>query len=323
MTTPPAFARSYPNLALARLGCEVVAASDDFFADKSRIILDAPPVFLPNKYDANGKWMDGWETRRRRGGGNDWCVIKLPRAADIVGVDIDTAHFTGNYPLAASLEFCGQEAKTAKAIKEWTPLLPQTPLQGDSHHYLPAETPKQTPARWLRLSIFPDGGIARLRVYGRARPAAGKGKDMAALLNGGRVVAVSDSHFGAPENMLMPGRGKNMGDGWETRRRRTPGSDWALIALGGRGKVCRVELETTHFKGNYPAAFSLNSACAPDLNDSAAIAASMFWQELLPQKPLTANAKHAIAIPKAREATHIRLNIYPDGGVSRFRVFVA
>lgn len=319
-SSPPDFVRRYPNVALERLGCRVVAASDDFFADRARLIAPQAPVFIPGKFDEHGKWMDGWETRRRRGGGNDWCIVQLGQEVELAGVDIDTTHFTGNYPHAAALE--AGSGDNAERIA-WQPLIGQTALAGDSHHYLPTPAVR---ARWLRLSIFPDGGVARLRVHGRvvADAAAGeKGEcDLAALVNGGRIVEVSDSHFGAPENMLMPGRGADMGDGWETRRRRGPGNDWAVIALGAAGVIRRVEVDTAHFKGNYPAAFSLNAACVPDLHDAACAAASMFWPPLLAETPLTADAEHVFSeLLLAEPVTHVRFNIYPDGGISRLRLF--
>lgn len=315
----PEWAARLPNLALTRLGGEVVAASDDFFADKARLISADPPVFVPGKFDENGKWMDGWETRRRRGPGNDWCVVRLGREADVEGVDVDTTHFTGNFPHACALEAgCGETLDDVR----WQPLVAQTPLSGDSHHYWVTEKVR---ARWLRLSIFPDGGVARLRVYGRVpAPVAADGMvDLVALENGGRVIAVSDSHFGAPINMLMPGRGVNMGDGWETRRRRVPGSDWAVLALGAPGVVRRVEVDTAHFKGNFPAAFSLNAVCVPDLHDAACVAAGMFWPPLMAQHPLSADTAHVFTTDILNDApiTHVRFNIYPDGGISRLRLF--
>ncbi len=317
----PDFTRYYPNVALARLGCEVVAASDDFFADKQRLIQPQAPVFIADKFDDHGKWMDGWETRRRRSGGNDWCVLRLGQEVEIAGVDIDTSHFTGNYPHAAALEI-GTGAKDATVENiQWQPLLPQTALAGDTHHYLATAAQR---GNYLRLSIYPDGGIARLRVYGRviSNITAESECDLAALTNGGRVIDVSDSHFGAPDNMLMPGRGVNMGDGWETRRLRTPGNDWAVIALGHAGTIERIVVDTAHFRGNYPAAFSLNAAYVPTLHDSACVAASMFWQPLFAKTELSANAEHEFdsGVLISEPVTHVRLNIYPDGGVSRLRL---
>ena len=318
----PDFTRRYPNVALERLGASVVAASDDFFADKARLLQPQPPVFIPDKFDEHGKWMDGWETRRRRGSGNDWCIVRLGQPVTLAGVDIDTSHFTGNYPHAAALEISADSADIAPDAVSWRPLIASRQLAGDSHHYI--ETAAET-ARWLRLSIYPDGGIARLRVYGQIAGTAAPGTecDLAAITNGGRVIAVSDSHFGAPDNILMPGPGINMGDGWETRRRREPGNDWAVIALAAAGVIRRIRVDTSHFKGNYPAAFSINAAQVGDLPDAACVAASMFWPELYGKTELAADSiyetEEGILITEA--VSHIRLNIYPDGGVSRLSLF--
>ena len=317
----PAFARRYPNLALPRLGCEAVAASDEFFAPKERLVAAAAPVFVPGKYDARGKWMDGWETRRRRETGNDWCVLRLGKPARVFGIDLDTTHFTGNFPPAASVEtVAGDPADWRKA--KWIPLVPRQALGPNARHFIAVADP--APRRWLRLSIFPDGGVARLRVYGLFAPSlkTGAAGDLAAMMNGARIVAASDRHFGAPENMLAPGRADNMGDGWETRRRRAPGFDWAIVALARPGVVQRAEIDTAHFKGNFPESCALRAAFAPDADDESLVAQSMFWPEILPRQKLSANRVHAFEkIARHEPATHARLDIHPDGGVSRLRLF--
>lgn len=319
---PPPFTTQYPNLAQERLGCLVIDASDEFFADKSRLISPTDPVFIPDKFDDHGKWMDGWETRRRREGGNDWCIIKLGQTIEIAGIDIDTSHFTGNYPPACAIEISSDTADTTSDTINWQPFIAQMPLKGNSHHYI--KTPFVR-GRYLRLSIYPDGGIARLRVYGRVIPPPNPTEtiDLIALVNGGRVIEVSDSHFGAPNNMLMPHRGINMGDGWETRRRREPGNDWAVLALGTAGIISRIEVDTAHFRGNYPAAFSLYAAHVPQLDDTACVTASTSWQPLFAKTPLTADAEHCYTegILINDPISHIRFNIYPDGGISRLRLF--
>ncbi len=317
----PAFTTRYPNLALERLSCSVVEASDDFFADKARLISPLEPVFIPGKFDEHGKWMDGWETRRRRQGGNDWCIIQLGQDIEIAGVDIDTSHFTGNYPHACALEVSEDVIGNGGNVN-WQPLICQMPLNGNSHHYVETALVR---GRSLRLSIYPDGGIARLRVYGRVINTTNPTEeiDLVALVNGGRVIEVSDSHFGEPNNMLMPGRGINMGDGWETRRLREPGNDWAVLALGIAGVVRRIEVDTAHFKGNFPAVFSIHAAYVPQLHDAACVAASMFWQPLFEKTALTADAVHTFneGVLINDVITHVRFNIYPDGGISRLRLF--
>jgi allantoicase len=284
-----------------------------------------PAVFIAGKFDDNGKWMDGWETRRRRGPGHDHCVIRLGLPGAIRGFDIDTSHFTGNYPPAASIEACLVEGEPGKDT-EWVELLAPARLGGDSHHYLAIQDARV----WshLRLHIYPDGGIARLRVYGEvARDWSQRGGDrlydLAAIENGGRPVAWNDAHFGHPINLLAPGRGQNMGDGWETRRRREPGSDWTVIALGCAGSIRRIEIDTAHFKGNYPDRFSLQAANAGNVPDEALVTQSMFWPVLLPEQPLSMDAVHVFSdqLADLGPVTHVRFNIIPDGGVSRLRLW--
>lgn len=295
-----------------------MAASDDFFAPKANLLKPEPPVFIPGKYTARGKWMDGWESRRRRTPGHDWCVVALGMRGRVRGVDVDTSFFTGNFP-----SHCSIDARD-DAAAAWTTILPATALQGDSHNYLPVEDDR--PWTQLRLNIVPDGGVARLRVYGEvvvdwARVAPGKKVvDLAALLHGGLVVAASDVHYGAKDNMLMPGRAGNMGDGWETRRRRGPGHDWAIVRLGTPGLLTRVEIDTNHFKGNYPDMASVEGCFAPGAPlDTFASAA---WIDVLPPTKLRAHHRHLFSkeLRHRGPVSHVRLNIFPDGGVSRFRV---
>ncbi|WP_374513447.1 allantoicase [Niveibacterium sp.] len=318
----PDFTRHYTNLADPRLGAEAIACSDDFFAEMSRMLSPDEPVFIPGKYDAHGKWMDGWESRRKREPGNDWCVVRLARAARIAGVDIDTRHFTGNYPPGASLEACFCKAGDPAADAVWTPLLPTVALQGNAHHYHAISSD----AAWthMRLSIYPDGGIARLRVYGRPATAHAPGSeiDLAAAINGAWVIATNNEHFGRAATLLLPGRGVNMGDGWETRRRREPGNDWCVIALAAPGIIERVEVDTAHFKGNYPDACSLQAACMTGGTEQTLITQSMFWPELLAPQKLQMDAVMGFDnLAKLSAVTHVRFNIYPDGGVSRLRLF--
>ncbi len=311
------------NLASPRLGTEVAFASDEFFADKARLIDDNEPVFVPGRYDDHGKWMDGWETRRRRGGGFDWCVLRLGVPGDIEYVDIDTRHFTGNYPPAASLDGCAEEGQPGPS-SVWHSLVPSSALGPNSQHLFKVSCDR--PVRWLRLSIFPDGGVARLRVYGKPVFDPGKGRDseieLSALKNGGRLLAASDTHYGPPWVILTPGRGRDMGDGWETRRRREPGYDWVIVALGHPGVVRRVEVDTAHFKGNFPDEVSMQAALAPPIPDAAIVTQSMFWATLLPPQKLQADHIHSFGdVAALGSVNHVRINIHPDGGISRLRVF--
>jgi allantoicase len=322
----PEWARQCTNLADSRLGAEALCCSDDFFAPMARLLQAGEPVFVPGKYDEHGKWMDGWESRRRRGGGHDWCVVRLASPGNLIGVDIDTRFFTGNYPPAASLDGC-PEGSDPNLTESWQTLLPVTPLRGDRHHALPL--PEAARARvfsHVRLNLLPDGGVARLRVYGRPRGAARRGDDglvdLAAALNGACPVAWNDAHYGAPVHLLLPGRGADMGDGWETRRRREPGFDWCLIALACAGEIRRIEVDTAHFKGNHPDRCSLQAGHADGLDADSLIAQAQFWPTLLPETKLEADRQHRFRADTALGAvTHVRFNLHPDGGVSRLRLW--
>jgi allantoicase len=302
-----------------RLGTRVTYATDDFFAAKERLIESPDPVFVDGKYDDHGKWMDGWESRRKRGPGHDYCIIRLGIPGIVHGVDIDTSFFTGNYPPQASIDACVSTDDVPPG--EWTEILPKTGLEGDAHHLLPIES--NTVWSHLRLNIFPDGGIARLRVYGEVQPDFGSvdgAIDLVALENGGRALACSDEHYGSMHNLNVAGRGVNMGDGWETARRRGPGNDWVIMALGHAGTIEQVEIDTAHFKGNFPdrvsleaASFDSNGEATPD---------SDAWQVLLPESKLQADRQHGFAeeLEDTGPVTHVRMSIYPDGGVSRLRL---
>ena len=318
----PDFVQRFPNLASPRFGSFAVSTSDDFFAAKERMLADAPPVFITDKYDDHGKWMDGWESRRRRDGGYDWCIIELGVDGLIHGAEIDTSFFTGNFPPAASIEACAPGDDTEDPAS-WKEVLEKSPLKGDHRQFFAIDN--QGPWRYVRLNIFPDGGVARLRLYGEAAPSWGETSDdaaleLTALKNGGRIIAYNDAHYGDLWALLSEGRGKTMGDGWETRRRREPGNDWIIIALGARGLIEQIEIDTAHFKGNFPDGASIEGA---DLSSDADISAAV-WEEIMPRQKLKADSVHNFDsgdIKAPSPVTHVRLNIFPDGGVSRFRIF--
>lgn len=322
----PDFVYDYVNLASPLMGAKAVLASDEFFAAKERVLQDEPAVFKPDVFDDNGKWMDGWETRRRRNGGNDWLLIRLGVPGVVKGVDIDTSHFTGNYPPAAQIEAIYSE-ETPDPNGRWRPLVRTTALNPSSHHYVPVGD--LDPVNWLKLSIYPDGGVARLRVYGVPNrdwtDEERRGEiELSAARHGGRVIAYNDAHYGNVMALLSEGRGRTMGDGWETRRRREPGNDWIIIALAAPGVVDRIEVDTAHFKGNFPDRCSIQAARVEQGTQQSLITQSMFWPELLAPQELRADAIHGFeagAIAKLGPISHIRLNIFPDGGVSRLRLF--
>ncbi len=312
--------REWIQLEQPRLGTRVTVATDEFFAAKERLIQPAEPVFVDGKYDDHGKWMDGWESRRRRTPGFDFCIVRLGVPGIVRGVDIDTRYFTGNYPPQASLDACVSEDDEPDS--DWTEIVPMTELAADAHHFLPIESEQV----WthLRLNIYPDGGIARLRIYGEVRPEledTGDVVDLVALKNGGRALSASDEHYGSKHNLNVPGRGVNMGDGWETARRRGPGNDWVILALGRPGIVERIEVDTAHFKGNYPDRVSIEAATFA--SHDAAAADSERWQTLLPESKLHMDQQHYFEseLNDIGPVSHVRLSIYPDGGVSRLRVY--
>jgi allantoicase len=319
------------NLAAERLGARALLASDEFFAPKENLVKPGRGVFIADQYTDHGKWMDGWESRRKRTPGHDWCVIRLGLAGHVQGVDIDTNHFLGNHPPYASLDACAlpgnpaPEAFASGAVK-WTEILPRAPLRPGSQNLFAIASAE----RWthVRLHIYPDGGVARLRVFGRVIPdwsavAADAPLDLAAIEHGGSVVAASDMFFGNKENLILPGDSTHMGDGWETRRRRGPGNDWAIVRLGRVGRVRRVEIGTRHFKGNYPDRCSLDACHAHEREIDALTWPEFEWKPLLAETKLEADHAHIFEkeLRDVGACTHVRLNICPDGGVSRMRVF--
>ncbi len=323
----PDWAKRSIDLANPRLGAKALYASDDFFAEVARMLDPAPAQFIPGKFDDNGKWMDGWETRRKRTEGYDWCLLKLGVKGVIRGFDVDTSHFTGNYPPAVMIEGTVSNTDDVEALKaaEWTEVLPSTSLGPDSHHILESVSD----AAWthLRVNIYPDGGIARLRVYGQPVGGDLSGDalvDLVAMENGGRAVSWNNAAFGSSiNNLLLPGRGINMGDGWETRRRREPGNDWCVLQLAAPGVIEKIEVDTAHYKGNYPDRCSFQAAYVKGGTDESATVQAMFWPVLLPEQKLQMDAVHTFSEQLAQlgPVTHVRFNIFPDGGVSRVRLW--
>lgn len=316
-----------PDLAAERLGGAVIAANDEFFAPKEGLIKAGPPEWREGVYTERGKWMDGWETRRRRTPGHDWAIIRLGVPGIVRGVVIDTSFYTGNYPEFASIDACSLPTyRLSDLPTRWKPLLKKTALQGNTTNTfaITSRLPVLPSSRvtHLRLNIFPDGGVARLRVHGEPVPdesvfQAGREVDLAALENGGLIVGASDMHYGNPQNLLLPGRSTHMGDGWETKRRRGPGHDWSIVRLARRGVIERIELDTDHYKGNAPA------HCMLEYTDAAGSFKpdSAKWQTLLPKTALQPHTRHRWERTRPKPATYVRLNIYPDGGVARLRLF--
>jgi allantoicase len=329
----PAFATGTVNLASAGLGAKGIFSTDEFFAPLSRMLADAPPFWDASLYDDNGKWMDGWESRRKRVPGHDHAVIRLAMPGRIHGLDIDTHWFTGNYPPFASVEaaFSPDRDPDPNDDAAWTEILAKSPLGPSAHHFF-ENADKQKVWTHLRLHIYPDGGVARLRVYGTAffdwsKVGADEEIDLGYIFHGAKSLAWSDSHYGHPDKILGPGRGNNMGDGWETKRRRGPGHDWVIIRLGHPGLIRRVSVDTQYFKGNFPDTCQLLGANMPDLGDTlsdAQIAASENWKPILTHQKLQAHHIHDYAganVADIGPVTHVRYGMFPDGGTMRLRLY--
>jgi allantoicase len=311
-----------PDLASRLLGGGVPDANDEFFAARDNLINAEPPGFTPKTFGSKGQVYDGWETRRRREPGHDYAIVRLGVPGVVHGVIVDTAFFSGNYPPYASVEACGlsgypSPAELAEA--EWETLVPHSPLKGDTQNPFAVEVPWRF--THVRLSIYPDGGVARLRVHGEPVPdprfLPHGGVDLAAMEHGSIVVACSNMFYGSPNNLLLPGLARTMGEGWETARRRDDGNDWVQVRLAAPGAISLAELDTSHFKGNAPGAAALHGIDVRThrLDDPEA------WFEMLPRTALQPDTRHRFRLPTARTATHVRLDVYPDGGMARLRLF--
>lgn len=316
------------DLAAERLGGKALLCTDDFFAEKENLLKPGRGIFIADKYTDRGKWMDGWESRRKRVPGHDWCVIQLAASGKIHGVDIDTNYFLGNHPPFASLEAANVSDTTDIDFEklQWTEILPKSPLNPGSQHFF--EINNRNVYTHLRLHIYPDGGVARLKVYGEVikewnKVKPGEEIDLAAAINGAKSVLCNDMFFSHMDNLIMPGRGINMGDGWETKRNRTPNNrDWVIVRLAHEGTIQKALIDTHHFKGNYPDSCMVEGCTAPADTDFSS--AKVEWQTILPQQKLQADHEHYFEKElenKDKRFTHVRLTIFPDGGISRMRLW--
>ncbi|MDC1060023.1 allantoicase [Alphaproteobacteria bacterium] len=309
------------NLASPILGTKIYKFSDQFFGMASRLIKDEKPIFKDEVYDSHGKWMDGWETRRKREKGNDYLIIKLGIPGKISEVVIDTAFFNGNQPEFASIDVCFSTNSKFK----WQNLLKKKKLDPSSFHKFKIGSNKII--NFVRLNIFPDGGVARLKLLGDLEvrhKISTKKIDLASVLNGAKIVACSDEHFGVAQNIISPGKSINMGNGWETKRRRGKGFDWVIIKLANIGIVNDMVIQTHHFKGNYPASFSLQGSLILNNSDiKKLIKNSTNWKSLVSKKKLKPhdNLKISKMNLKSEKINYVKLNIFPDGGISRLRIF--
>ncbi|XP_031767131.2 allantoicase-like isoform X1 [Galleria mellonella] len=342
-------------------GGTVVFATDDFFAPCENMIADSEPIFLPDKFTEYGKWMDGWETRRKRIAGHDWCIIKLATKCVIRGLLVDTAFFTGNYTPKYSLqaacltpeeetviperfsemgsacsEWNLQQIKLLKSEK-WEEIVPSTALQPGYEETRLNYQKVVSDEAWthIRLNMYPDGGIARLRVFGEAKPEPPREDqiiDLVSLLNGGTCQEFSNAHYGHPKNMIKPGKSQVMSDGWETARRldrpniieanddgtlKVPGQEWAIFKLGFPGRIQKICIDTAHFKGNFPDSVMVEGAYLGNI-DRCSI--DQTWQNILKPKKMTAHKEHWFDC-ESEVITHIKVTMAPDGGISRIRTY--
>ncbi|MCV7346960.1 allantoicase [Mycolicibacterium rhodesiae] len=310
---------SLPDLAARPAGGAVVWANDDLFAERENLITARPAEFRPATFGHKGQIYDGWETRRRRDAGpddHDSAIVRLGTPAIIAGVVVDTAWFTGNYPPEISVEATFAEgypgAEDLAHRTRWTTIVTRASVNGDTRNPFEVSSSR----RWthVRLSIYPDGGVARLRVHGQGlldpRLVDGIPLDLAALDNGARVTACSNMFYSSPNNLLLPGTAHTMGDGWETSRRRDSGHDWVQVQLAGQGVLTMAELDTSYFVGNAP-----GSARVMGRDDGGD------WFELLPRTDLQPDTRHRLPLSSQRPVTDARLEVYPDGGMARLRLF--
>ena len=319
MTIGAAFTE-LPDLASRTLGGSVVWANDELFAERENLIRPEPPTFSTESFGHKGKVYDGWETRRRREPGHDEAVVRLGAAGVVHGVVVDTAYFRGNYPPHVSIEATSVEGyPSPEELRQavWETLVAKTEARGDTANTYPVADRRG----WthVRLSIYPDGGVARLRVHGEVLPdprLLHGTVDLAALENGGRLVACSDAFYSSPANLIAPGRARFMGEGWENARRRGDGNDYATFRLAAAGELARVEVDTSYFVGNAPGWVQVSAADEEeaDLDDPAS------WWDAVPRTRVQPDTRHHYLVHDARPATHVRLDVYPDGGLARLRI---
>lgn len=312
------------NLASARFGATITEFSDDFFAACERMLQDSEPVFIDDKFDDHGKWMDGWESRRRRHGGHDYAIIKLAFDGMITDIDIDTRHFTGNFPPQAAVEAC--YCTETPTESDWFPLIKKCEIKGDDHNLIPVKCDEKI--SHVRLSIYPDGGVARLRIFGSVAyspPSKNSIVEISGLGYGGKILAYNDAHYGNVQSLLAADKAKDMGDGWETRRRRTPGHDWLIASSDIAAVIKNIEIDTAFYKGNFPAACSIQAACIKENKSLETIVKEAEnWETLLPKQELSADNVHKFneeILTLNTQCNHFRLNIFPDGGIARLRIF--
>ncbi|MYR12415.1 allantoicase, partial [Streptomyces sp. SID724] len=317
------------DLADRRLGAGVIAANDEFFAERENLLIRERAVFDPEHFGHKGKIMDGWETRRRRGADaenpfpapedHDWAIVRLGAPGIIRGLIVDTAHFRGNYPQRVSVQATsvegapGPEQLLADDVK-WEEILPPTPVRGHAANAFEITGGRRY--THLRLCQHPDGGIARLRVHGEVVPdpawlAALGTIDLISVLNGGTYEDASDRFYSSPTQIILPGTSRKMDDGWENRRRRVRDTnDWVRFRLPAQGAVRAIEIDTAYLKGNSAGWIALQGRNG-DTGE---------WFEIVPRTRLQPDTLHRFVLRAQAVVTHVRLDAFPDGGVARMRL---
>jgi len=314
---------THTELSSVAIGGRIVACSDEFFAGADNLLSVEPSKSLKGTFGPNGALFDGWETRRHNPG-VDWVIVQLGTSGNVAGFDIDTGHFNGNEAPEASVQVLHGDPLSNPGVDDggWEEVLTRTPLGPSSRHLF--KIPQTGVINFVKLTIYPDGGLGRFRVYGDVAPVHPAGAvpfDLAHVFAGGRVMQVSDQHFGVGANLLLPGRGKDMGDGWETKRSRGKGhNDWVIIKLGATGFLEHVEIDTAHFKGNFPESVEVYGTYAE--SDSVVQAESTSWTLILPRTKLGPHRQHYLQLENTEDVaySHVKVTIYPDGGIKRVRV---
>lgn len=322
------------DLASELIGGKAIAVSDDFFAGVDNMLRASTPVFVEDRFTDHGKWMDGWESRRRRTPGHDWAIVRLGARGLLAGFDVDTSFFTGNMPESCQLygiDASGAERGELTATDApWFELSARTTLAGGAHNFLEVlSDATQRPVTHVRLDIFPDGGVARLHAYGAVHrdftveQSTGQRIDLACATSGGCCISSSDDYFSHRSNLILPGRPRTMGEGWETKRRRGPGHDWIVVRLGCPGEIDSLIIDTAHFKGNYPDSCELHGCTVDDDDHLPDPTSAEGWTPVLASTRLSPNSDHRYdrtTIIAHGPFSHVRLRIHPDGGVARLRV---
>ncbi|XP_053565691.1 probable inactive allantoicase [Bombina bombina] len=369
--SPPEFIQMN-NLASETVGGKVLFATDDWFAPAENLLKKSDPEFKPGLFTDFGKWMDGWETRRKRIPGHDWCIIQLGVPGIIYGLEADTRFFTGNYAPRISIQAAclaeeeitiiprGDKTGTAASDQEynvveklksenWDYLLKMTELKPGypetSHNYFQVSSQQ----RWthIRLNIYPDGGIARFKVYGVGQRdwtscSLNSLEDLLSMANGGVCLGFSDAHFGHPRNLIGVGRADDMGDGWETARRldrppilkadskgilQVPGNEWTIFRLGHPGLITHIEIDTNHFKGNAPNSCKIDGCVLTPKEEEEKIKQNWKghdWKSVLPVTQIHPHKRQFIehtSLTLQEVVSHVKITIAPDGGVSRIRLW--